>query len=214
VKNFFFIYIIFTTYCIAQKNTYLQKEVDQITIKYDTVWDATKETIVFTGSSSIRMWRNLHEIFPDYQIINSGFGGSKTTDLLTYTDELILKYKPKKVFIYEGDNDISSRMKPDDILDNYTQIIDKINQYDLNTKIVLISVKPSIARWKLRKKYELLNKKLEMLCDADPNLTYANIWDIMVENDMLKTNIFVSDGLHMNGEGYNLWHSVIKNYID
>ncbi len=214
MRSFFFIYILFSTYCIAQNNSYLHKEVEKITVKYDTLWDANKETIVFTGSSSIRMWRNLHEIFPQYQIINSGFGGSKTTDLLGYTDELILKYKPKKVFIYEGDNDISSKMKPNDILDNYNKIIAKINQYDLNTKIVIISVKPSIARWKLRRKYKYLNKKLKLLCDANPNLAYANVWDIMFENKKLRTNIFVSDGLHMNGEGYNLWHSVIKNYID
>nr|WP_252732582.1 GDSL-type esterase/lipase family protein [Cellulophaga baltica] len=160
------------------------------------------------------MWRNLHEIFPQYQVINSGFGGSTAIDLLGYTDELILKYKPKKVFIYEGDNDISSKMKCKDILDSYNQIIAKINKYDLNTKIVIISVKPSIARWSLRRKYKSLNKKLELLCKLSHNLTYVNIWDIMLENKKLRTNIFLSDGLHMNNEGYALWHSIIKDYID
>ncbi|MBU2997875.1 G-D-S-L family lipolytic protein [Cellulophaga baltica] len=214
MKSFIFIYIIFTTYCIAQPNPYFRKEVEDISIKYDSLWDANKETIVFTGSSSIRMWRNLHEIFPQYQVINSGFGGSTAIDLLGYTDELILKYKPKKVFIYEGDNDISSKMKCKDILDSYNQIIAKINKYDLNTKIVIISVKPSIARWSLRRKYKSLNKKLELLCKLSHNLTYVNIWDIMLENKKLRTNIFLSDGLHMNNEGYALWHSIIKDYID
>ncbi len=93
-----------------------QEEVLAIQEKYETLWDSTKETIVFTGSSSIRTWKNLQEIFPEYQIVNSGFGGSQATDLLAYTDELILQYNPKKVFIYEGDNDLNDHKKPKKII--------------------------------------------------------------------------------------------------
>ncbi|WP_297703463.1 GDSL-type esterase/lipase family protein [uncultured Eudoraea sp.] len=137
---------------VAQDPSRFQEEVQAIQEKYETLWDSTKETIVFTGSSSIRTWKNLQVIFPEYQIVNSGFGGSQATDLLAYTDELILRYNPKKVFIYEGDNDLNDHKKPKKIIYVTKEIIAKIRNYNPGTRIVIISAKPSLARWHLKRK--------------------------------------------------------------
>ena len=72
--------------------------------------------VVFTGSSSIRLWEDLENCFEGYRILNRGFGGSHFSDLLFYADVLILKYRPVKVFIYEGDNDIAEGKPPDKIM--------------------------------------------------------------------------------------------------
>src|SRR5688572_32943813 len=45
--------------------------------------------ILFTGSSSIKKWNSLQNDFPKHNIVNSGFGGSQTADLLYYVDKLI-----------------------------------------------------------------------------------------------------------------------------
>jgi lysophospholipase L1-like esterase len=197
----------------AQKNPFFESEIIGINTKYDSIWDSSRETIVFTGSSSIRMWHNLTELFPEEQIVNTGFGGSQAIDLLGYTDELILKYKPKKVFIYQGDNDISSKKKPKEIISTFEEIIAQIKKQNDKIKVVIISAKPSVARYHLRSKYKRLNKKLQLLCNKDEQLTFANVWDIMFENKKIKSNLFLNDGLHMNANGYQLWHSVIKNHI-
>jgi hypothetical protein len=63
--------------------------------------------ILFVGSSSIRMWKT-DEDFPTLNIINRGFGGSQTSDALLYANRIILKYKPRLIAIYEGDNDIAA----------------------------------------------------------------------------------------------------------
>ena len=84
----------------AQEASRFKNQVDDLSLKYDSIWDPSKETIVFTGSSSIRMWKDLQTRFPSQQIVNSGFGGSQASDLLYFTDDLILRYKPKKVFIF------------------------------------------------------------------------------------------------------------------
>ena len=62
---------------------------------------------LFVGSSSIRMWKTLSEDFPGLPVINRGFGGSQMSDLLYYLNRLVIKDRPRQVFIYEGDNDIS-----------------------------------------------------------------------------------------------------------
>lgn len=200
-------------FCQSQTSARFKNEVGLINQKYDSIWNASQETIVFTGSSSIKMWKNIQELFPEYQIINSGFGESQTIDLLNYTEDLILKYKPKKIFIYEGDNDISDKKRLKDILNSFSIIISKIKKENAAAKIILISSKPSIARWHLKRKYIRLNKKLKEMCEDDDHLEFVNVWDMMLEKRKVKKGLFLDDGLHMNDEGYKLWYSVIKNYV-
>ena len=55
-----------------------------------------KDIVLFTGSSSIRMWSSIQSDFPNYNIVNRGFGGSQTSDLLYYFDQLILSVQSEK----------------------------------------------------------------------------------------------------------------------
>ena len=198
---------------LAQDASRFQEEVLAIQEKYDTLWDNTKETMVFTVSSSIRLWKDLQEIYPKYQIVNTGFGGSEASDLLTYTQELILQYNPKKVFIYEGDNDINANKRPKDIISVFKKIIKKIQNSNPDARIVIISAKPSLARWHLKGKYKKLNRRFNRLCKKEQYLDYANIWNIMLDRNKLRQDLFIEDGLHMNSKGYELWDQIIGNYI-
>lgn len=204
----------FTFLTHSQQNPIFKNEVISINKKYDSIWNPSLETIVFTGSSSVRMWKNLQDVFPNHQIINSGFGGSEAIDLLGYTHELILKFKPKKVFIYEGDNDLFAKKRPKDIISSLAAIITQIKNQNETTKIILISPKPSIVRWNLKSKYKRFNRKLQRFCKKNNDLEFANVWNIMLDKKKLKTELFIDDGLHMNDQGYQLWYSVIKNYMN
>ncbi|MBU2899676.1 GDSL-type esterase/lipase family protein [Maribacter dokdonensis] len=198
----------------GQVENVFTKEVKDITAKYDSIWDSSKETIVFTGSSSVRLWRKLQEEFPDHQIINSGFGGSQASDLLYFIDELILSYNPKKVFIYEGDNDLWAKKRPADVLDTTADIIRRIKAKNASTQVILISAKPSISRWKIRGKYKRLNRKMERFTQDDPNLFYVDVWKPMLNKRKLKTDIFIEDGLHMNQKGYDIWYAAMKDLVN
>jgi len=214
MRYFFLLFIFIGFQTMAQDASRFAEEVVAIQKKYDTLWDSSKETIVFTGSSSVRIWRDLENHFPEHQIVNSGFGGSQASDLLFHMDQLVLRFKPKKVFIYEGDNDISAEKKPKDIIGTTEKIINRIRQENAKTKIVLIAAKPSIARWKLKRHYKKLNRKFKRLGKKDPLIDFADVWKPMLEKRKVKQDIFIEDGLHMNAKGYDLWYDVIKNYMD
>jgi hypothetical protein len=83
----------------AQDPLRFEEEIRQLKNRNDTVWDSDKPTLVFTGSSSIRLWEDLQDRFPDRQILNTGFGGSQASDLLYYLHPLILDYEIPIVFI-------------------------------------------------------------------------------------------------------------------
>ncbi|WP_437396851.1 GDSL-type esterase/lipase family protein [Flagellimonas lutimaris] len=190
------------------------KEVKQVQQRNDSLWDSSKETIVFTGSSSIRFWNDVQERFPQQQVLNTGFGGSQFSDLEHYLDELILNYKPVKVFIYEGDNDIFAKKKPKNIVKRAQKILGTLQQENPNMEIVLISAKPSISRWKLRGRYRRLNRKLDRLASTTNGIDFIDVWYPMLDKRKVKQDIFIKDGLHMNSKGYDIWYDVIKNYID
>ncbi|WP_405409954.1 GDSL-type esterase/lipase family protein [Maribacter sp. Asnod1-A12] len=198
----------------AQTENVFTNEVKNIVTKYDSIWDSNKETIVFTGSSSVRLWKKLEHEFPNHQIVNSGFGGSQASDLLLFIDDLILSYNPKKVFIYEGDNDLWSKKRPADVLDTTEEIIRRIKANDPTTQVILISAKPSISRWKIRGKYKRLNRKMERFTIEDTQLYYVDVWTPMMNKRKLKTDIFIEDGLHMNQKGYDIWYDAMKDLVN
>ncbi|MEX0312907.1 MAG: GDSL-type esterase/lipase family protein [Allomuricauda sp.] len=207
-------FLLLTFSLSAQEDLPFAGEVKQIHEHTTTVWDSSKPTIVFTGSSSVRLWKDLQDRFPDKQILNTGFGGSQSSDLEHYLDELILYYNPDQVFIYEGDNDISSKRRPKAIEGTMKDIIKELHRQRPQMEIVLISAKPSISRWHLKRRYKRLNKRLNKLASEIKNVRYADVWSVMTNKRKLKTNLFIEDGLHMNQQGYDLWYDVIKDYVN
>ncbi|MCL6265283.1 SGNH/GDSL hydrolase family protein [Flagellimonas myxillae] len=206
--------LLFFTTALGQETLPFSDEVKKIQQTTKEAWDSTKATIVFTGSSSIRMWNNMQQRFPETQILNTGFGGSQSSDLEHFLDELILDYQPTQVFIYEGDNDINAKKSPRNIIGTLEDILEVLQTHTPEIDIVLISAKPSIARWHLKRKYMRFNKRLRKLASQTPGVRYADVWSIMLAKRKLKRDLFISDGLHMNTKGYDLWHEVIKNYIN
>lgn len=197
----------------AQEPTRFKEQIEKLNTK-EYNFNPGRKLVVFAGSSSIRMWRDVQDYFPEYNVINNGFGGSHFSDLLFYYDELILKHKPEILFIYEGDNDIAGNKKPSKIKREAKKLVKMIQEDLPQTKVVFISPKPSIARKHLKTKYEKLNRKLSRYCNRKSYLEFADVWNNMLDNDgNVYEDIFIDDGLHMNKRGYDLWAEVIADYL-
>lgn len=182
-------------------------------MSYD--FDPGKNIYLFTGSSSIRKWDSLSVYFSDYQIINNGFGGSQMSDLLYYVDILILKYEPNKVFIYEGDNDLAEEKEINEIMVTAKKLVKKLRKGLSEIEIVFISAKPSLARWELKHQYLALNSALRDYCNTKSYLTYADVWDVMLnQTGDPNPDLFVKDGLHLNEKGYDLWARSLGRYLE
>lgn len=174
-----------------------------------------KERIVFTGSSSIRMWKDISAYYPEHQIINTGFGGSEMSDLLYHLEHTVLKFAPAKVFIYEGNNDVASRRPVSLIIEQTEKVVETIESEFPDCQIILISVKPSLARWHLRSTYEKLNQKFEVFASKKANRKYVNIWEVMLnDRGLVNPSLFIKDGLHMNKAGYDIWGRVIRPFVE
>src|SRR5690625_5705320 len=109
-------------------------------------WDLRNATpdspVLFVGSSSIRLWRTA-SAFPDYPVINRGFGGSHLSDVLYYYDDLFGPYEPAVVVFYEGDNDVASGKPADQVLEDYNELISRLLSDHPDTQFIYLPIKPS-----------------------------------------------------------------------
>src|SRR5699024_1180569 len=71
-----------------------------------------EDAILFVGSSSIKKRTTLKQAFPHKDIINRGFGRSQFSDLLEYANRIVYPYKPRQIFVYEGDNGLYAGNSP------------------------------------------------------------------------------------------------------
>jgi lysophospholipase L1-like esterase len=175
----------------------------------DSIVMPPKGQIVFAGSSSFTKWKDIAMYFPGYPIINRGFGGATLVDLIYYVDEAIIKYQPRQIFIYCGENDMADvdTVSPATVLHRFktlhTILLKKLPK---TTKIVFVSIKPSIARWYLESKFIEANELIQAYISTQKNIQYLDVHSFMLdENKEVFKDIFIADKLHMNPKGYLIW---------
>ena len=172
-----------------------------------------EQPIVFVGSSSIRMW-NLAKSFPNLPVMNRGFGGSQIADSVYYAQRIVIKCKPRLVVFYAGDNDLASGKQPSDVLKDFQDFASQVHAALPKTRIVFISIKPSIARWKLIDSARRANSLIADFIKSDPRLIFVDVEPLMLGADgMPRGELFIADGLHMNAKGYELWASLIAPLV-
>jgi len=170
--------------------------------------------IVFVGSSSIRGW-NTKKYFPDLKTIQRGFGGSQVADSVHFAERIVLKYRPRIVVLYAGDNDIAAGKTPQRVLADFRAFVKKVHDALPRTRIVYVAIKPSIARWKLVEKMRAANRLIADYTKSDMRLRFVDIDTPMIgPDDRPRKELFVKDGLHLSHEGYVLWSRLVRKHLD
>lgn len=172
------------------------------------------DAILFVGSSSIRLWESLRSDFPQFKIINRGFGGSQFEDVNYFFDKIITPYKPKKIVLYVGENDIDSKQTAENVLEDF-KIFVRLRDKNLpNTPLVFISLKPSISRWQMWSKMTKTNELIKTEIKKHKRIQFADLASKMLGADGKPLpDIYVSDGLHLNAKGYAIWRQNLLPFL-
>jgi lysophospholipase L1-like esterase len=191
-----------------------KSEIDQLIIQ-DNINKNGPGGIMFLGSSSIRMWKSLEEDFAGYPVYNLGFGGSHTSDVLYYFEDLVVPIKPSLILFYEGDNDLASGKSPIHVFRDFKKFYQLINKELPGTPLGFIAVKPSPSRWHLRNEYEKLNDKILSFSHKMDDLTFIDIYTPMIEKyGRPDPVLFLEDSLHMTPQGYDIWEKKVRPFIE
>lgn len=207
------ILFLFAGQFIFAQQALFENEVRQISAKYDSLGWAPESTL-FTGSSTIRMWSKLQETFPQENLINTGFGGSKAADLERYLFPLVIKFEPSRVFIYEGDNDIWAGVEVAAILTSLDNIVTRIHLVNPEIEIFLIGAKPSPSRWEKKASYLIFNQKLSEYCLTKEKVEFVDTWKALTNPDgSPRPELYIQDQLHLNQDGYVIWGDIFKRFF-
>lgn len=181
-------------------------------------WDrqnsAPRDAVLFVGSSSIRLWPTAND-FPELAVINRGFGGSQIDEVNAVADRIVLKYRPRMIVFYAGDNDIAGGKSPEAVRDDFAEFAARIHDALPETRVFYLPIKPSIARWKLWPDMNRANALVEELAAKSDHVEYVDTASPMLGPDgRPRAELFTDDGLHMAPAGYEVWNEVLRPVLE
>ncbi len=182
--------------------------------KLDAAKEPPTNPIVFTGSSSIRMWKSLADDFPGLPVMNRGFGGSEVFDSFNYAHLTVLQYLPKHIVMYAGGNDINAGKTPQRVLSDFKAFVSRVHAALPECRISYISNAPNPKRWALIEQMREASRLVEEYTKTDKRLQFINVYPQMLGSDgKPKPDIFLKDELHMNAKGYAIWKEVVGPFL-
>jgi len=169
--------------------------------------------IVFTGSSSIRLWDTLADDMKPLDLLNRGFDGSQISEVNYFAGRIVIPYHPRAVVLYAGENDLSAPWlkSPEAVVADFREFVRLIHDPLPETWIYYVSMKPSPLRFGNWASIQKANKMIEDFCRTQDRVQFIDIRLAMLDAQSgPRRELFRLDGLHMNAQGYALWTSIIK----
>ncbi len=173
-----------------------------------------KELIVFYGSSSIRLWEDLHWDIRPLNVLNLGFGGSNLYWCKFYFNKLFENIIPRKIVLYGGENDLSEGKSPEHVNDDLKELIGMARSRFPDSELILISLKPSPSRMHLIDEIKHTNQLFSETISETENASMIWIHDAMLRGESADDSLFVEDQLHMNRKGYDVWTKEVRTFFE
>ncbi|MCM1066237.1 MAG: SGNH/GDSL hydrolase family protein [Muribaculaceae bacterium] len=187
-------------------SAYMERDAEQAAL--------TDATLV-VGSSSIELWKSLETDFPGRNVIRRGVSGTKAIDLYNYRSLLIEPFNPKRIIIYEGDNEIGFKWTLDEMMAAMKKLFYEVRRMKPDAEIYLVSVKPSPVRAKRLGEIQEFNRSLKEFALSQPNTGFIDIHTPMLDADgNVRAELFKADGLHPAEEGYDIWRREFGKVIN
>ena len=174
-------------------------------ISFFEIFPINSNDVVFLGDS-ITQGGEWAELFPDLSVKNRGIGGDTTTGVLQRLHQ-VTDGQPSALYIQIGTNDLTHG--PDQRETSYLQyreIIARVQKESPSTQIYLQSLLPRAVDY--RAQVEAFNIEIERLATA-MGVTYIDLYTHFLDPDGSITDQVSNDELHLNGQGYLLWQSLL-----
>lgn len=185
--------------------------------------DIIKGEIVLLGDCVIENL-NIEDSFNDRIIYNNGISGDTTVLLLESLYKRAIKYKPEKLFISIGSNDLGfNDATVKDIYNNIIEIVKEVQKRSKETEIYLCTVVPVNPANKdfINREYvdardnfeiNMLNYYLKNYARRN-RIKFVDI-NKHLRNDIDQLNLdYTFDGFHLNDLGNQMIVELIKQYV-
>jgi lysophospholipase L1-like esterase len=186
--------------------------------KQDESEVASKNTILFLGSSSIRLWESMAEDLKPWPVVRRGYGGAKFSDLAVFAPRLLKAHHPRAVVIYVG-NDITGNAvedkSPEEVVQLFESVAATIRNQHAPAEIFLIAITPAPKRFEVWPKTKEANTKLKQACERGERMHFIETESkYLTSSGEPKPELYRDDRLHQNSDGYKIWSSIIRSALE
>jgi len=182
----------------------------------DSVEIDPENAILFTGSSSIRLWNTIQEDMAPWKVIRRGYGGAKLSDFAVYAPRIISSHNPLAIVIFIA-NDITgspSDKSPREIETLVRSIHRTIRARFPSLPVFWIEITPTPSRWNAWPRIQRANQQIQSFCQHHKNTWFIETSKaFLTSENQPRPELFTDDQLHLNHEGYLLWSSIIKTSL-
>ena len=183
--------------------------------KEDAEKGVKKGEVLFYGSSSWRVWKDIKTDLAPLPVLNRGFGGSTIPELTHYVERVVFPREPKLLVIYGGENDLSGKKykSAEQMFDSYRQFVSLVQNRLPKTHICFVSMKLSPSR---RQHWETVKKgnKMVKAFSTGKRLSYVDINPVLFNaNGTVKGELYTKDSLHLNPQGYREYTKVLLPFL-
>jgi len=185
--------------------------------KADQLHAPAPGAILFTGSSSIRLWRTLERDMGPVRVLNRGFGGCHLAHVHHYTERIVLPYRPRAVVLYAGENDLGwpSRKTPETVLEDFKRFVVMVQAKLPGTRVYFLAIKRSPfrrGRWAAMDEANRLVKEFASTCEG---VAFIDTSTPMLDAaGHPRPEYLPWYRIHLTAKGYGLWASVIKPILE
>jgi hypothetical protein len=176
-----------------------------------------KDAILFAGSSSIKLWSTLEKDMAPYPVIQRGYGGAKLSDFVVYAARIFDPHPCKAIIIFIA-NDISGGdmdKSPQEVAALFRNVLKTIRKTHPGTPVFWIAVTPTPLRWKVWPQIIKASNLIKDICDNHKNTYFIRTdFAFLNENGQPRNELFRSDNLHLNENGYAIWTEIIKKELN
>lgn len=170
--------------------------------------------VVFLGDS-ITEGGHWSELFHSAEVLNRGIGGDTTQDVLDRVGQ-IYALQPARLFLMIGVNDLNKGTAMQTTLANYRMLFDGFAQNLPDTRVVVQSVLPVNAQWRMGAKNPDIDRLNDFLRDesAVRGYTFVDLHALFRDNEGALRSELSNDGIHLLGAGYQLWRDSIRALVN
>ena len=175
------------------------------------------DSILFVGSSSIRIWDDIATDMQPYHAIQRGYGGARWTDVAIFAERLITPHKFRAVVFFVA-NDISGAPNdctPAEVAGLCNYVLGEVRKHNANAPVFFIAVTPTESRFKVWPTTQAANTAVRALCNHSKNAHFIGTESVFFNaNGRPRPELFRDDKLHLTRDGYILWAAAIKSQLD
>lgn len=149
-------------------------------------------------------------------VVNNGFGGSRLSDVLYYSEALLSPYEAQGIVLYAGENDLAETppVPPGCVFADFVELVESLRAQGLAAPIFFVSLKPSPSREDLFPEMHEVNDLVRAFADDTEGVTYVDVTTPMSHEDSSpRTELFEADMIHLNEAGYALWAEILRPFL-